>query len=32
MRPPLSEIEPDRLGVSMCTRGDAASAASRVMV
>src|SRR5262245_63089200 len=32
MRPPLSEIEPERLGVSMRTRGEAASAASRLMV
>src|SRR5262249_32374117 len=32
MRPPLSEIEPERLGVSMRTRGAAASAASRLMV
>jgi len=32
MRAPLSEIEPERLGVSMCTRGEAVSAASRVMV
>src|SRR5262249_2041087 len=31
MRAPLSEIEPERLGVSMRTRGEAASAASRVV-
>src|SRR5919202_188870 len=30
MRPPLSAIEPERLGVSMATRGLLASAASRV--
>ena len=30
MRPPLSAIEPERSGVSMRTRGDWASAASRV--
>ena len=32
MRAPLSAIEPARLGVSMRTRGEAASAASRVMI
>ena len=31
MRPPLSAIEPSRLGVSMGTRGLKASACSRVM-
>ena len=31
MRPPLSAIEPERLGVSMRTRGESASAASRLM-
>src|SRR5256885_2795355 len=30
MRPPLSAIEPDSRGVSMGTRGDCASASSRV--
>src|SRR5262249_60144970 len=29
-RPPLRAIEPARRGVSMCTRGDCASASSRV--
>ena len=32
MRAPLSAIEPATFGVSMRTRGDAASAASRVMI
>ena len=32
MRAPLSDSEPERLGVSIRTRGEAASAASRVNV